>query len=667
MASIQQKREQNVRLLQHLPAGWFTVLAAACVPEIDAVYDPAGSTVLSEVLHSFRGLPAVCAVLIPLAALFYLCTEEICGRRSRGIPEWILAFLYSACMLLGLSYERTGSWALIRGGGLVQGIKAVVMLTGGTFFFRSIIRWAELLLDRACVRVSRRERRQWKCTPGGFLHRLRDRYMENLCRVPFRTAFLTLFVLYIPYVLISWPVTLMGDADAILTQGFPEAGVILPVYMRGHLLSDEVFLNAHHPVAHTLLVHIFLRAGMALTGNANISISLYAVFQLICMLAVIAWTIREAAVCMGVTGSGLAGMLLFYSFLPVVRNYMFLLSKDVFYSAFLMLFLCSLIRVITDGRRSTGAAGKGRRFREACMTLLCSALGMLLFRNEARYVLLLAALLAAAIHTGLRKKALVLAGFVLAAGLLYNNVMLPACHITGGSIREMLSVPVQQTARYMREYPGEVTAEQEKAIRAVLNYDDLAQLYDPDLSDPVKNSWNEDADREDLKNYMRAWLQMFRRRPGVYVQAFLNNYYLYLYPGSRPMELYRYSGSEKLFELVNGYLAPAGIRFSYPEALTQIRYRTDTLRKTVSECPPANLLMNTAVYVWGVLFLLFYALRRRRREAMVLLAVPFVMLLVLAAGPCNGNYSRYIYPIVMSMPVLISGVIYLCRHSAGTE
>ena len=653
MISFDQKRGQDGSLLQYIPAGWLTVLAAACAAEPGLVYDPMGSTVLSEVLHAFRALPAVCVLLIPAAALFYRRTDAACGRQTAGMPEWLLGFFYSVCMILGRSFELTGSWALLFGSGVVQGIKAAVMMAGGMLLFRSMIRWAEWLAARGWQTET-----EWKMAP---------RFRASLGQRPFRTAFAALLVLYIPYMVISWPVTLMGDADAILTQGFPEAGVVLPVYMRGHLLSESVFLNAHHPAAHTVLVHLFLRAGLALTGNADIAISLYAVFQLLCMLAAAAWLIREAAVLMGVPANGLLGMLLFYAFLPVSRGYMFLLSKDVFYTMFLMLFLSALYRIILDGRPEAAPAGYRCRRRETYAALLLAALGMLLFRNEGRYVLLLAAFAAAWLHRGLRRRALALAGCVLAAGFLYFHVLLPACHVTGGSVREMLSVPVQQTARYVRAYPDEVTEEEAEAIRAVLDYDGMAEKYDPELSDPVKNTWKEEADREDLLRYGKVWLQMFCKHPGVYVQAFLHNYYLYAYPGSRPMELYRYSGSEKLFDLVNGYLEPVGVRFAYPALWKELRYRIDTFRKTLSECPPVNLLMNTAMYVWTILFLLFYAWRRHCRDALVLLAVPAVTLLVLFTGPCNGNYSRYIYPIVMSMPLLAPGVIRLCRAVSLSE
>ena len=48
---------------------------------------------------------------------------------------------------------------------------------------------------------------------------------------------------------------------------------------------------------------------------------------------------------------------------------------------------------------------------------------------------------------------------------------------------------MQQTARYLKEYPDDVTKEEAKAIDGVMKYDEIADLYNPELSDPVKATY----------------------------------------------------------------------------------------------------------------------------------------------------------------------------------
>lgn len=86
----------------------------------------------------------------------------------------------------------------------------------------------------------------------------------------------------------------------------------------------------------------------------------------------------------------------------------------------------------------------------------------------------------------------------------YNNIFLPLSGVQPGSKREMLSVPFQQTARYINCYPDEVTQEEKNAIDKVLDYEHIADNYNPEASDQVKNTFNENATNEELKNYFRV-------------------------------------------------------------------------------------------------------------------------------------------------------------------
>ena len=72
----------------------------------------------------------------------------------------------------------------------------------------------------------------------------------------------------------------------------------------------------------------------------------------------------------------------------------------------------------------------------------------------------------------------------------YTKVLLPVFKITSGSIRETLSIPFQQTARYSKYHSDELSKEDIAIIDKVLVYDTLAERYDPELADPVKNKFN---------------------------------------------------------------------------------------------------------------------------------------------------------------------------------
>ena len=65
-----------------------------------------------------------------------------------------------------------------------------------------------------------------------------------------------------------------------------------------------------------------------------------------------------------------------------------------------------------------------------------------------------------------------------------------AFHVEKDTPKEMLSLPFQQTARYVRDYGDEGTEEEKAAIGQVLDYDKIAKGYMELTSDPVKTTYH---------------------------------------------------------------------------------------------------------------------------------------------------------------------------------
>lgn len=103
-------------------------------------------------------------------------------------------------------------------------------------------------------------------------------------------------------------------------------------------------------------------------------------------------------------------------------------------------------------------------------------------------------------------------------------------NVEPGSIREALALPMQQTARYVKEFGDEVTEEERAAISAVLDYEHLAEKYDPRISDPVKELFKYNPTTEELRDYLSVWLKQFIKHPFVYFKATVNQNYYLLYP-----------------------------------------------------------------------------------------------------------------------------------------
>ena len=327
---------------------------------------------------------------------------------------------------------------------------------------------------------------------------------------------------------------------------------------------------------------------------------------------------------------------------PLIHNYMFLVTKDIIYTAFFIYLIVDLFKLLS-----------GLRSIKLYINTLAASTGMLLFRNDSKYIIVIVFILIGIINKPVRKYVLSFCGSIFLISILIFNVLFPSLYFTPGSTREMLSVPFQQTARYVLYHEDEVTDEERDSIDAVLDYSSLGEKYNPNRSDEVKNTFKEYADRSDLLNYFKTWLKMFFKHPGTYIQATINNYYQYFYPNNIGFMRFSYSWSEECMGRTNNSIALLGQSFSYPEATASIRDFCDKFGDAIKFFPGISILMTPALYTWVLIILLFYGIRRRNSIAISLIVLPLAVLFICILGPCNGNYGRYSYPIVAALPFIV--------------
>ena len=215
--------------------------------------------------------------------------------------------------------------------------------------------------------------------------------------------------------------------------------------------------------------------------------------------------------------------------------------------------------------------------------------------------------------------------------------------ITNGSIREVLSVPFQQTARYVKEHKKEVTKKEKFIIDKLLNYDTIDTRYNPKLADPVKNEFNKDYTDKDLKNYFDVWFTEFKKHPITYVEATIENTYGYFYPIETNWYVH-----VKGKKIVNNY----GFDYHF-NMLKPIRTILKGFAITFPYIPFIGLIINIGFNSWILLFMLSYMIYKRKYKDIIYLIPSFILLLVCFVSPAN-TYFRYALPNIFAMPVMLS-------------
>ena len=554
------------------------------------------------------------------------------GRRL-GLSVHLPALLFGLMMVLGWSFARYNTWnpvLTLRHGQL---IKSFLVFAGYALLFRYLIQFAYL---RFALNISvpddlcRRKPKIWL------------RYENCLREKPFRTAALTLLILYLPMMIISYPGRIVSDTVGQTLTAYPELSPWVGTAEAALTGKPGAYLSNHHPVAHTMLLHLCLVAGHSVLHSWNAGFFLYSVLQELAFIFVFAFLIREHAVKYGISGR-YAVIFLVHAFAnPLIHNYIILNSKDVPYALFLLLTIYFWHQLLTEGGRRNLAL------------LLMSATGVILFRNEGQYVLLLASAGTLLLNRKTRKQFAAVLLYVAVFSAFYFHVLFPALGIIPGSRREILSIPFQQTARYIHDFGEEVTPEEREAIGAVLDYEQIPEKYNPNISDPVKDLYLEEtATSAALARYLRCWARMGLKHPGTYLAAFVNNKYAYFYPNQELLSYESYKRTSFLFSWITELAEAKGIAPAQPAFLDGLRDFADDTQTWLCESSPLSVLMMSSLYPSLVLLMLCYSLRRRDRVMTSVCLIPFLVLLVCLAGPTNGTYSRYTFPLALVLPAYI--------------
>ena len=277
-------------------------------------------------------------------------------------------------------------------------------------------------------------------------------------------------------------------------------------------------------------------------------------------------------------------------------------------------------------------------------------------RNNGIYVVLLTLLAMLPYSKINTKKVLISIITIILLYTTYINILLPHFKITNGSIREALSIPFQQTARYIKYYEKDVTEEERETINRVLAYDKLKKEYKPENADPIKSKYKKQATKEELKQYFRVWYKQFLKHPDVYVEAFISNTYGYIYPQKTEYYIHYEDLNNPILKIIAnfGYMnyRENFINYSYNNHFGKIRANLVKYAKKFQEIPIIELLVNVGFNTWILIFMIAYSIHKGKYKNILVLMPSIITLLVCMASPIN-NYLRYALPIIFSNPMLI--------------
>ncbi len=532
-------------------------------------------------------------LLFVLVFALLFCFYHRIGKTEKG--NGILALFFAFCIQLGRSYNEAGNWSYLFGS-KVNFLKFVLVLAGYTIFIKTVL----------CILS------KW-ISSKNFCSEDSHFFSKNA----FWKAFGIIVIAYTPILILSYPGNLCWDVLGQIEQVILDTGY-----------------SAHHPLLHTLIVGGLVELGHVWFGSYEIGLFVYVWLQSLMLAAAMAATIAVLAK-RKVHFKVLFVLMFLYVVTPIYSNLASTAIKDVPFTAAVMGYLICYALLL-----ETPELLKNIKF---VIVFILLQVAVILLRNNGLPLIILSGV--GAWLVSLRnynwkdkvKALLVQFGAGVLLGSLCTSLLMNVCNATAGSKGEMLSLLFQQTARYVKTYEAELTAEETAAIEAVLgDVDELGELYNPDLADYVKKEFKKDATSEELLNYLSVWFKCFWKHPAVYFEAFFHHIYGWFSPNISNAIRY-----EIRYDLID-----QGMLFKDAEKVVIFLYR---FAERVSII---GILQNIGAAVWALFFYTNYH-RRCKQKRVLMASLPlWVSLLVCMASPCFFGHPRYALPILLGLPFL---------------
>lgn len=588
-----------------------------------------------------------------VVGLFIYVALQVYRTHKERLLLLLYSLLFATAQLVAMIFKKWGGWYAMMetmeeiGVARIQPYRIFMKWSAYVIICYVIVAvmlyFAKYLMEQgaiASVKDSSARHGGWLDKLGCGLGKIFDMEQRAFSWRRFLLMALCMFIAWLPYFIWFYPGTSNEDTVIMMMEYFE-----IPSYIQkmSPLRGSDIFITNHHPYILTMLFAQFFKLGLYF-GDIRIGIAIYSLLH----MAFLAFVFSGCLQCLyrwGVSAKRLTVILLLLMFFPLFPMYSICMLKDTIYAAFCLIYIMMMYHIA----KSKGAAFTHRGFVAGLFVVSCL---MVLTKVYAMYILLIVGV---AYLVKYRRYFVQIIVSHMIPPILYKvifcGMLLPALNVAPGGTQEALSVPFQQTARYVTEYGEEVTEEEKEAISAILPYEKLTKYYNPELSDPVKEHYNQKATKKELMTYFKAWWEMFLKHPEVYVESVLHNTYQY-YDINKISSLVYYRFDEFLQEEDEDQKYTE-LYVEHEEEYIEERYVVNQVVLFMEKVPVLNIFASIGLLPWLYLFALLYNIWWKKKEEQALLFVPFVTIAVCMVSPDNGN-TRYIMPLLYLLPFLFA-------------
>lgn len=434
---------------------------------------------------------------------------------------------------------------------------------------------------------------------------------------------------YLPYYLYEFPGIMTADSLVQFMQ----------------IIGAFEYSN-HHPVVHTLLIKLFYRIGLALTGSKIYGIATYTFVQMMFMALCNGAAVREMVRIEGYLNvKHVVFAIIFFAFMPFNAVFAVTMWKDVPFAGIAVLLACNIVEMYRKRDENISVL-------KYISFFILSVLFML-FRSNAFFAMI--PFMMVFIYA-FRKKivpAAITAFLAIITVVVIKGPVFDAFNVGSPDFTESLSVPLQQVARVLVE-EGNVSDDELTQIDAVIDRTYVKELYAADFADNIKElvrAGHPEILEANKGQYLDLWFKLFLKNPVLYVRAWYDLTGGYIYPDVA----YKVGDIDGIMSNEHGLISEPKIGGKFIKV-------KEILIKLSDFMPIYGMFFSIGAYFWGLVITMVLAIRRKKNILIHVLMLLLVATLLIASPVVDFRYG---YAYVLTMPIWLA--LTLSENGKGSE
>ena len=446
------------------------------------------------------------------------------------------------------------------------------------------------------------------------------------------------FEIYFIIIIACWIPTLMAFYPCIIN------------YDGGFQIRDYFFfkkINLGHPIITTFFYTIFYTYGVNSLNSPTLGMLLFSLFQMTLMAAIFAYAVKFIE--KETNKKYLRNIsLIIYSLFPYNQLFPMMTTKDVVFAGFTLLFIINLYKMFYKKYKVLNY-----------ISLIFITVMMLLFRNNAVYALIVLIPFAIIILIKNKKQLKNFLVIILISVIIYqliNNLLFKLIHEESNGSDVWACTFAQATGKIASE--KELTdTEKEKISLYFTNYEVIGKIYKPYIADYTMQLIKIDEIRKDKKEFFKFMAELAKKYPREFIESYLNTIRGYWYILDKSfssehnedcpekygaLELYCFKIGKNRYEVKDESKLPKLKEF-YSRMFCENEYQN---------IYGIRILFQPATYFYILLACLLYSIYKKQKIEILIEMYLFLYFLTCFLSP--GAIIRYIYAIIVCIPVIVS-------------